>query len=622
VTFARPSTTVLTIAAAAAIYALFQFVLLGLPPIGVALFRIDYVMTSMQRGNDLGDVWFALYNARPVSQSMIMLQSALGRVLFGGEVRWVAYTVQHLAVIAYFFMVAHTLAAVFRARLHWAAVLAAWLLFLQCQGVLEGVYKLESVVGTMSMLFGGLALVALVRWDDKRTTGAAVAAIAAFAACVFAKEDFLLPPVLLLGWFALRDGVLASRARWIPMLAALGAVFVAFIVFNRLILPGRSFIESIPDPTSHYYMSSDPVVMLRTGWNYATGRGWQTMALFALWIGTTLLAFTLRMRWKEAIFLGLVVGGLMGPYVIMPNHQFALYAVKWQPWQALGGLLLLQCIATERGMRARVATATSLFLVACVTTWTLVGIARHHDLLYHQARSLQNGYAVSARLHASLERERDALNRLPVVAVIGVGPGRMPLSPWHNQGETDFWFVDDLDLQSRWVVYVGAPGDAYPLGSRGEPHRVTVRTLADLPRDAPTHAFVVARNGEGRLVDLRGKDLAAFADTFDLQPPVRWTARPDHRVSMSPEALPSCDGQRGVVRVDWDLSAGNKDAVIELYVRSGDSERKLWTRTHAVGHAETGAWASPGLQVEFVKPGTEAPMARLIVGEVRCAAEP
>jgi hypothetical protein len=399
-----------------------------------------------------------------------------------------------------------------------------------------------------------------------------------------------------------------------PMAGAMATVVVAFVVFNRVILPGHSFIESIPDPTSPYYISTAPVDMLRTGWNYATQRGTQATFVYALWIAMSLVALALRVRWKETLWIGLVVGALMGPYVILPNHQFVVYALKWLPWQVLGAMLLLQCIASERWQRERMATFASVAIALLVTAHTLAMLHLGKDLLYHQANSLRNGYATARRLQDSLVRERDALNRQPEVAVLGVGLGRMLLSPWHDQGETDFWFEEDLGLRPRWVVYVPTPDASYPLGKR---NHVEVRSIEDFVRDKPAAAFVVGRDGAGRLVDLRGRDLSTFIRAFDLMPPSQWFARPGLRMSATPASLPNCPDKREVVRVDWDLAAAGAPAQFDVWVIE-EGHRTLWRTNGAQGSAATGPWGKAGLQVEFTRHGSGEALARLTVGELPC----
>ena len=195
---------VIAISMAAALYCIYYFIFCKLPIIGTPTFRIDYFAATVTRADD--DLMRSLFHSRPISELYVYIQAILAKYFLDGQTKYIIYPFQHAALLVYFFSISKIIESIFKVRVHTLTFLAAWILFITSPGLIGDVYKLETIVGTVSMFFGGLALIALSRWERNRGQFGAIVFVLFYAFSIFAKEDFILPPLFLLGWYLVRDG--------------------------------------------------------------------------------------------------------------------------------------------------------------------------------------------------------------------------------------------------------------------------------------------------------------------------------------------------------------------------------------------------------------------------------
>lgn len=606
--------SMVAVALAAGLYAVFYFVICGLPVTATPAFRIDYFAATVTAGDDFLK---ALIHARPIVTLFGYAQTLLADAL-DAEVRYVIYPLQHLALLVYFFAVAKVLESIFKIRLAIASLLIAWLLFILTPAVMEGVYKLETLVGTLSMLFGGLAMLFLVRWERDKGRGSAMAFVACYAASILAKEDFILPPLVFLAWCIVRDGdwkqqVLARK--WV--LAAVCFSLVFFLVFNKALIPGRAYIEPVNRADSPYFMTLAPASVIRVLNYYITGCGRNVELIFMLYALASLAALLLRQHWKETILVAMIVAGLLAPYLIMPNHLYSYYGEKWLPWETLAALTILQAMFGSRG---RLAIAASCVIGAAILVPTFIGVYRHNDVLWFRAGYYRGIFSVSRNLHDTLVANHDAINRYKQVAVVGVGPGEVDQSPWQGNGETEFYLSGDLDLTPQWILFVKADGPRYRVDKYIQPDfapssRVIVKDIGELDEYKRLPALVFQKDGRGRLVDMNKVDVLSLAAApATLQRYQAWAISPDVHIAARPRDLSTCaDRKQSRVQIMWDVSASGRAGSIEIWVADGSS-RKLWLAGNRVGTATSGDWVKPGVQFQVEDATTHQRLASVTIG--------
>ena len=457
--------------AAAAIYCFYYFALCQMPVFGTPTFRIDFFATTIGRAND--DLLRSLIHARPVSELYIYAQALLAKYFLEGQASLIIYPVQHVALLIYFFSIVLVVESLLKTKLSVVAVLAAWLLFMTNPGILGSTYKLETIVGTLSMVFGGLSLVFLTRWEDDKRGISAILFLGFYLLSIYAKEDFILPPIFLLAWYIFTGGDGKYRLntyKW--LVVAMMVILISFLAFNKLMLPSRSYMDPQSAANSPYFMTLDPASLLKVFLYYTTGVGLHITILTIFYLAASIIAILKRTKIKETIFIGLITGSLMAPYLIMPNHVFPYYGINWWVWQCIMSFALLKILFP------RTSTALAIIAGICILVPGINGILRHRSTDWHQSNYLRTKFAISNNIHETLIRYRKELNREKIVGVVGVGPTQIDQSPWQGNGETAFYLKDDLGVTSQWIVFVKTGGADYVIN---EAPVKTVEHNADTP---------------------------------------------------------------------------------------------------------------------------------------------
>lgn len=480
---------------ASILYCLYFFVILKLPIVGTPTFRIDYLATTITRANDDLSVW--LLHARPVSGLFVYFQGKLASLFFSGQSKYIIYPLQHVALIIYFLAISKVIESIYKTKLKTVTFIVSWLLFMTSPGVIQNIYKLETIVGTLSMFFASLSLLFLVQWSEKRRTSTAILFVISYALSIFAKEDMALPPLALLAWYLWSDGNWKSQLKahkW--LLIAIFSLLAFFVVFNELMIPNRSYMDPAKQVNAPYFMTLNPLSLIKVASFYIWDLGLEIKLLTLIYLAIFLAAITLRVKWRETLFVALVISSMMAPYLIMPNHLFAYYGLKWLVWQVLASMILVQIIFSRRSV------TVVLSVGLAVLAPEVRALYSHQDFNWYQSNYFRNHFTVSKNVFDTLSRERDTLNSYRQVAVLGIGPGGIDQSPWQGNGETAFYLSGDLGLTPQWIVFVKSSDPSYRIENNVDPNanperRVVVKSISQLGAypEIPRLAFDATGNG-------------------------------------------------------------------------------------------------------------------------------
>jgi hypothetical protein len=472
-------------------YCLYYFVICKLPIIGVPTGRIDYYATTVAalHSNPLQ----YLSRARPVSDIFVYAQAVLAHFLFNGQTKYIIYPLQHIALLIYFISISKVVESILNIRLQIFTFLAAWVLFATSPGVIAGVYKLESIVGTLSMMFGGFALIFLVRWERNRECSSATMFILFYLLSIFAKEDFILPPLFLLGWYLVKNGDWKRQiTAHVWFLFTIISVLIMFLIYNEFIIVGRSYMDPVNDTGHPYFMTLNPISVAKVIYHYIAGVGLHTKLLNLLYLVTTLTVLIRRKNEREVLLITLIILGMMAPYSIMPNHEFTYYGLKWWVWQALTSLALVQIICIQRATMV-----TGLFGVLILLL--VLGNINRNPIQFWL-----NRFAISENIQNTLASNRKELNAQKQVAVIGIGPGQIVNSPWEKNGELEFFLREDLKLDTQWIVFVKSEDYRYIIDDKihsgsNSKSKVIVKDIRDIHKFDNISRLVFGPDGHGHL---------------------------------------------------------------------------------------------------------------------------
>lgn len=488
---------------AAIFYAVYYFVLCKLPIIGIPTFRIDYFATTVSRAHD--DLARSILHARPISELYVYFQAIISRWFLKGQAKYLIYPLQHAALFIYFFSILKVIESIYEMRFRAITSLTAWLLFMTVPYVIGNVYLLETIVGTLSMLFGGLSLVFLAKWHAQKNVKWSALFFAFYTLSIFSKEDFILPPLFLLGWFLLKDGEWKSRVishKW--MLISLILLLSSFVVFNEFIIPGRSYMDPVEQLNAPYYMSLYPLSVLKVVFYYAFGIGLHIKIITLFYLTIVFASLAMRIKWKEHLLIVLIISGLMAPYAILPNHLFPYYGLNWWVWEILVSFALIQIMLPRHYFVAVALVGLSVLIP------DLKGIYKHRNMSWYQSIYLRDNFSTSENLQKTLTSLRAKINSHKQIAVIGIGPGEIEQSPWQGNGETEFFLRDDLKLKPQWIVFVRSSNDSYSTESSASPasslgSKVIVKNIKYLKDYKNLTRLVFNPNGVGTLMDSLSK---------------------------------------------------------------------------------------------------------------------
>jgi hypothetical protein len=384
--------------------------------------------------------------SRPVSTNFIYLMGALGPA--------VAYPMLALMTLAVPFLVLRFLQKFFDVRFGWAAVLLFGAVAFSHMSALEHTKFLGLFTNLTSHLFGLFALLLILDAWRGRDLAKAALAVASYATSAFAKEDFLLPPLILLALLAFEEmrATRATRAgfplsRWSLAfgiavgLAAFSAVAFNFFLSNNPFVSGVAAAAPATDP---YAVQMGPAALAKSFYKLTFGfvpvpSVLVLAGLAAAWRARP--AARLRLLALAAILVALIL-----PYALIPNNMPDYRAFSWLSW--FGGTAALAILwVSERTLGARAGLLKAATIVIPVVL--AVGVFQQ---AYPQRSAVAGWYraqqGANETMLASLRAHRSLIAREEVVGIVGVDVS----SPWAN---TDAQFLHrKLYFDNKWIVFV------------------------------------------------------------------------------------------------------------------------------------------------------------------------
>lgn len=379
------------------------------------------------------------------------------------------------------FMVASAGTAASYAVLMASAVLVAWLALLLLRDVFgvavgllpaatagvvlfshAGAFEHGKYLGLMTNLvshgFGLACLLLLWRgWRGGRLLPCLGAALALLASA-FAKEDFLLPPLLLAGLLLVLDHRDASRGRVPAMPRARGwavALLLVAVVAGSLAWSAHDrnpFVAGLFSPetsSDSYRVDLAPAALLEAMGTLFFGYTGVATLLAAAACATLWLVPGMRLRvlWFVASVLALAL-----PYAVIPNNMPGYRAYAWLPW--LAGVLAVALAYWQARWATAPGARRALPGVAAVVV-ALVAALAHQPARQALAARYAAGEDANRRMLELLEAHREALAAAPVVGLAGLdGP-----SPWCGNGT--LYLARKRGFPQRWLVFAPAPTPCY-----------------------------------------------------------------------------------------------------------------------------------------------------------------
>lgn len=465
-----------------ALFVAIQYALPGLWPHPI---RPDDYANVGSTFADMGLQW-----KRPASANLIFLVAGFGPAA--------SYAFLCALAVIDALLVLWLLARVFAVRVPPTIVVAFGIAVFSHVSAFSHATYLGLLTNLISHFFGLSTLFAL--WQGWRTGRAAwwVSAAVAFVLSAFAKEDFLLPPMLFLALLFLRSpgGGLRSngsmrRGRWL-VTAAIAAIAAGSLLWNAH--DRNPFVAGLfsPDTSAPIYaVDLSPGGLARAAWKLLVLFDPPAFAAAALAWGTMFFMLPrqrLALLWYAATVLSLAL-----PYAMISRNMPSFRVYAWLPWYA-GLLAVAFAVVHARGesRRGRIAVASaaiagSLLLAAAHWPQRTAAVAA-----YAHRSALNRSMVQTLRAHHAM------LTEAPVVGLVGLGES----SPWCAQ---DAAYVNGkLGFgDKKWVVFVPAPTRCYtqqaPDVRRKRGIYVSVVEISRLCGYGAVPVLEFAADGSGRL---------------------------------------------------------------------------------------------------------------------------
>lgn len=347
----------------------------------------------------------------------------------------------------------------------------------------------------ISHLFGMVTLLALWHgWQPGRRHWLWLA-LGAFALSAFAKEDFLLPPLLLVAFLALRPqaaDTMPRRTRWLVAAVLLGIAVGSMAWQAHVRNPFVAGLFSPETSPAVYAIDLSPAGLASSFWRLLAEFALPVLAVAVVaWIAmfAKLPRYRLALLWYAAVIVTLVL-----PYAVIPRTIFPARAYAWLPWLvgiAVVGWASMQSTLASPRHRALASSAAivAALLLACA----------HWPARTAPVHSYVQQVAMNRRMIGVLTAHREDLVRHPLVGLVGLGEW----GPWCAQ---DALYVNgNLGFHAqRWVVFVPAPTRCYTQQQRDVVRKrgvnVAVADLSTLCRYGPMPVLAFDPDGAGRLM--------------------------------------------------------------------------------------------------------------------------
>lgn len=475
----RPSRALAALSVLGAIFVLLQYVPLGTLPHPVVVDDYTNVGSSIA---DMSTRW-----KRPVSANLIFL--------FAHYAPASSYFAMAALAVLNAALVLWLLSQVFAVRVPMAVVAAFGIVTFSHVSAFNHAFHLGLLTNLISHLFGLASMAAL--WQGWKRGGSAwfVVALLAYALGAFAKEDFLLPPLLLAGLLALRareEGTTPASARGYWMQAAvLFAIAAASLAWHALdrnpFVAGLFAPERSPAP---YVVDLSPRGLASSYWTLLGGFAPLACGVAALaWV-----AMFLRLRGRRVALLWYlaVVLALVLPYAIIPRTIVPARVYAWLPWLVAIAAVAWASMQAAIPPARRVLASATVLVLALAAAW-LQWPARGPLLAEYAGQVAKNRTMVETLL-----LHRGQLDGHPEIGLVGLGEW----GPWCAQ---DALYVNGkLGFEGRrWLVFVPAPTRCYTQQERDVARKrgvnVGVQDLATLCSRGPLPVLEYLPDGTGQL---------------------------------------------------------------------------------------------------------------------------
>lgn len=427
---------------------------------------------------------------RPVASNLIFPIAAGGMV--------VSYAALSIATVLVAWLAMRMVADVFEVRIGPLAATAAVVLLVTHVSTFEHGKYLGLITNLASHGFGLVCLLLLWHGVRRGRAGLQLLAALAYVLSALSKEDFLLPPLLMLAllWTMATDPG-QSHGRWLRMVGFV-AIAIGSMAWN--LVDRNPFVSGLLSPAAGdapYAVHLSPASLsaaLRTLFlQYAPlPTLLALLSVAVVWVMRP--GLRLRLAWFALTVLSLAL-----PYALIPNNMPPFRAFAWVPWMAGIVAVALQLLWTDardaqgRRNRSRVALAVAAAVAVAIGSWLM-----HRDDRRALAETYARGEAVNRNLVATIERLRPALVDEDTVALLGVPPA---ISPWCGNGP--LYLRRKRGFEQRWIVLAEAESACYrnppPPGSQRTKHdlRLRVEPLAWACRhpDVPVVKFDLQGHG-------------------------------------------------------------------------------------------------------------------------------
>lgn len=419
---------------------------------------------------------------RPVSTNLVYIMGEMGLTF--------SFALVNLLTVAIPALVLYFVSQLLRIRLGWLSAIAFGVMVFSHPSAFEHGKYLGLITNLTSHFFGCLALIGLLYARQKPTLANNTLAVITYGLSVFAKEDFLLPPLLLLAYFAAElyfpsmssvskaTGDKTLEKKWclkitLWFIALAGASILFSLLVRNPFLAGAVGQVGKAAP---YAVSFNPRVLtaafLKLTVEYSP---WHTVA-------GVLAAIVLGVFWKERrrelLLLAIIIFSLIFPYALISNHNLPYRVFAWLPW--LSALVVVGAPLLWRGEIAEFSgrrTAKTIAFVLFLVPFLIGYLDRTPRLMV--ASWYESGQRLNKQMLDSLVANKALLNNEEVVGIVGVEG----LSPWSN---TDGAYLQKkLGFKNRWVVFVDKSTMFFTINESAAPAYVLVissQRLCEKPR--------------------------------------------------------------------------------------------------------------------------------------------
>jgi hypothetical protein len=388
---------------------------------------------------------------RPISTNLAYFMGEMGPTF--------SFALVNLLTAAIPAQVLYIVARLLRVRLGWLLTTAFSVMVFSHLAAFEHGKYLGLITNLTSHFFGCLSLIGLLHMRQNPSLPASMFAVSAYGLSVFAKEDFLLPPILLLIYFGgdlyypranntvdAADHKSLEKKRWLKISLWFIVLAGASVLFSLLVRnPFLAGAVNQVGSTAHYAVNFDPRVLMATfrtlTVEYST---WQTLAGISV-------AFALGVLWKERrrelALIVVIVFCLILPYALISNRVLPYRVFAWLPW--LSALVVFAAALLWRGeitlFSSRKVTR-SFALVLFLVPFLIGYLDRLPRLMV--AEWYKSAQKTNIQMFNSIVANQAMLQKEEVVGVVGVEG----LSPWSNNDGA--FLREKLGFWNRWVVFV------------------------------------------------------------------------------------------------------------------------------------------------------------------------